>query len=168
MRKYRCEYCGKSFDPEKDCLCPGCGAAVPPSLMTRIERKETAVRLRAEGKLNYDDHCHEDDSWHESYGAQTHRAAVRQHEAELRSKYAAHKPADAPKREKPVTSGGGGPAPQSWKRQSGFQFRLRDHAKLTALLLFLAPALLLFLYLIISFFVQFLAGLGGSFGHSFP
>ena len=88
--------------------------------------------------------------------------------AMFRSKYAAHKPADAPKREKPVTSGGGGPAPQSWKRQSGFQFRLRDHAKLTALLLFLAPALLLFLYLIISFFVQFLAGLGGSFGHSFP
>ena len=63
MRNYKCASCGKNFDPEKEDICPACGAAVAPSVMTRIERKRTAQRMRAEGKFNYDDHCHEDDSW---------------------------------------------------------------------------------------------------------
>ena len=50
MRGYRCEYCGKAFDPEKREVCPACGAAVPPSVLAKIERIRTAERLRAEGK----------------------------------------------------------------------------------------------------------------------
>ena len=96
--RYQCASCGKRFDIGKDDFCPSCGTAVPPSVLTRRERKETAVRLRAEGKLNYDDHCHEDDAWHDSYGASTHRAAVRSHEAQLRANYSAHQPADNPTR----------------------------------------------------------------------
>lgn len=98
MKNYRCATCGKLFDPEKSEICPSCGAAVAPSVLTRIERKQTAVRLRAEGKLNYDDHCHEDDAWVGSAAAQNHRAAVRSHEATLRAGYAAHTPADNPTR----------------------------------------------------------------------
>lgn len=94
MRGYRCTSCGKLFDPEKNEICPACGAAVAPSVMTRIERKRTAQRMREEGKFNYDDHCHEDDSWKGSYGAQTHRAAVHAHEADLRAGYASHSAAD--------------------------------------------------------------------------
>ena len=96
MRNYKCASCGKLFDPEKNEICPRCGTAVAPSVLTRIERKRTAQRLRAEGKLNYDEHCHEDDAWKGSYGASTHRAAVRSHEASLRDNYASHKPADNP------------------------------------------------------------------------
>ena len=96
--RYQCASCGKRFDIGKDDFCPSCGTAVPPSVLTRRERKETAERLRAEGKLNYDDHCHEDDAWHDSYGASTHRAAVRSHEAQLRANYSAHQPADNPTR----------------------------------------------------------------------
>ena len=96
--RYQCASCGKRFDIGKDDFCPSCGTAVPPSVLTRGERKETAERLRAEGKLNYDDHCHEDDAWHDSYGASTHRAAVRSHEAQLRANYSAHQPADNPTR----------------------------------------------------------------------
>ena len=96
--RYQCASCGKRFDIGKDDFCPSCGTAVPPSVLTRRERKETAERLRAEGKLNYDDHCHEDDAWHDSYGASTHRAAVRSHEAQLRANYSAHQSADNPTR----------------------------------------------------------------------
>ena len=96
--RYQCASCGKRFDIEKNDFCPSCGTAVPPSVLTRRERKETAERLRAEGKLNYDDHCHEDDAWHDSYGASTHRAAVRSHEAQLRANYSAHQSADNPTR----------------------------------------------------------------------
>ena len=96
--RYQCASCGKYFNPEKDEICPKCGAAAAPSVMTRIERRRTAERLRAEGKFDYDDHCHEDDSWAGSYGASAHRAAVRSHEAQLRADYSAHRPADNPTR----------------------------------------------------------------------
>ena len=96
IHRYQCASCGKRFDIEKNDFCPSCGTAVPPSVLTRRERKETAERLRAEGKLNYDDHCHEDDAWHDSYGAGKHRAAVRSHEAQLRANYSAHQAADNP------------------------------------------------------------------------
>ena len=103
MIRYKCPSCGKYFDPEKNEICPRCGAAVAPSVMTRIERKQTAQRLRAEGKFNYDEHCHEDDAWAQSYGAGTHRAAVRSHEASLRAGYAAHPSADNPN-QRPVAN----------------------------------------------------------------
>ena len=99
MRNYRCISCGKLFDPEKEEICPACGAAVAPSVLTRIERKRTAARLRAEGNTHFDERCHEDDGWSSnSYGAQSRRAAVRAHEAELRAGYAAHSSADHPTR----------------------------------------------------------------------
>ena len=50
MRGYRCEFCGKAFDPEKREVCPACGAAVSPSVLAKIERQKTAERLRAEGR----------------------------------------------------------------------------------------------------------------------
>lgn len=96
MRGYPCQSCGKVFDPEKSDICPACGAAVSPAVLTRIERKNIARWLRTEGQTHYDEHCHEDDAWAGSYGAQTHQAAVRSHEAELRAGYAAHIPADHP------------------------------------------------------------------------
>ncbi len=99
MPRYRCASCGKLFDPSKNELCPKCGAAVAPSVLTRIERKTTAERLRAEGMRDYDDHCHEDDGWKSnSYGAESRRAALQAHEAEMRASYAAHRPADEPTR----------------------------------------------------------------------
>ena len=99
MRNYRCISCGKLFDPEKEEICPACGAAVAPSVLTRIERKRTAARLRAEGNTHFDERCHEDDGWSSnSYGAQSRQAAVRAHEAELRAGYAAHSSADHPTR----------------------------------------------------------------------
>lgn len=96
---YRCPTCGKSFDAERNEICPACGAAVAPSVLTRIERKHTAARLRAEGMTHYDEHCHEDDAWKGSYGAQAHRAAVKSHEAELRAGYRAHSGADVTTRD---------------------------------------------------------------------
>lgn len=96
MRGYPCQSCGRVFDPEKSDICPACGAAVSPSVLTRIERKKTARWLRAEGQTHYDEHCHEDDSWAGSYGAENHRAAVQSHESALRSNYAAHTPVDHP------------------------------------------------------------------------
>ena len=89
MRGYRCESCGKTFDPEKEDLCPRCGATVRPSVLTGIQRKKNAAWLRSEGKFA-DPGCHEDDAWSASYGAQTHRAAVHAHEAELRAANVAH------------------------------------------------------------------------------
>lgn len=98
MMKYKCPSCGKVFNPEKDEICPKCGEAAAPSVMTRLERRRAAQWLRAEGNHHYDEHCHDDDAWKQSYGADTHRAAVRSHEAELRAGYAAHKPVDNPTR----------------------------------------------------------------------
>ena len=90
MPSNRCLTCGKTFDPEKREICPACGAAVAPSVLTRVERKQTAARLRAEGMYDYDDHCHEDDAWKGSYGSQVHKTAVQAHEANLRAGYNAH------------------------------------------------------------------------------
>ena len=98
MLRYKCPTCGKIYYPEKDEICPKCGDAAAPSVLTRIERKRTAERLRAEGKYHFDEHCHEDDAWRQSYGAGVHRAAVRSHEAALRANYAAHNAADNPTR----------------------------------------------------------------------
>ena len=94
--RYKCPTCGKVYNPEKDEICPRCGDAAAPSVLTRIERKRTAQRLRAEGKFDYDEHCHEDDAWRQSYGSSTHRTAVQSHEASLRAGYASHKPVDNP------------------------------------------------------------------------
>ncbi len=103
MRGYRCESCGKTFDPEKEDLCPRCGATVRPSVLTGIQRKQNAAWLRSEGK-HADPGCHEDDAWSASYGAQTHRAAVRAHEAELRAANVAHNRAtNAPVRQQSGT-----------------------------------------------------------------
>lgn len=167
MPKYQCLSCGKRFDPEKNDICPRCGAAVAPSVTTRIERKQTAQRMRAEGQFHYDEHCHEDDPWKGSYGAETHRAAVRAHEAELRAGYAAHRPADDRKRVSAAAMSGASGA-QSWKRQSSSSFRPREHPLLLAVITFLAPALLFLVYLIVGFLVKFLTALGGSFGPAFP
>lgn len=95
MRGYRCESCGKTFNPEKEDLCPRCGATVRPSVLTGIQRKKNAAWLRSEGKFA-DPGCHEDDAWSASYGAQTHRAAVHAHEAELRAANVAHNQATGP------------------------------------------------------------------------
>ena len=105
MPSYRCVNCGKIFDPERYEICPGCGDAVAPSVLTRVERKRTAARLRAEGMYDYDDHCHEDDAWKGSYGSQAHRVAVQSHEAELRAGYNAHSAYDVTNRgaAQPVT-----------------------------------------------------------------
>lgn len=111
MPIYRCITCGKTFDPERNEICPSCGAAVAPSVLTRVERKQTAARLRAEGMYDYDDHCHEDDAWKGSYGAQTHKAAVRTHEANLRAGYNAHSAYDVTNR------GAAQPAPQTPRTQ---------------------------------------------------
>ena len=104
MPGYRCS-CGKIYNPETDEFCPKCGVATPPSILSRVERKETAARLRAEGMTHYDDHCHEDDAWRGSYGAQVHREAVRSHEASLRAGYRAHSDTD-------VTTRGSNPTQQ--------------------------------------------------------
>ena len=96
MLKYKCASCGKVFYPEKDEVCPRCGDAAAPSVLTRIERKQAAQWLRSEGNHHYDEHCHDDDAWNRSYGADAHRAAVRSHEASLRANYAAHQPVDNP------------------------------------------------------------------------
>lgn len=48
MRTYRCEYCGNAFDPVKSGVCPSCGAAVSPAVMTEIEREQSAARKRAQ------------------------------------------------------------------------------------------------------------------------
>ena len=98
MPSYRCITCGKIFDPEKFEICPGCGDAVAPSVLTRVERKRTAARLRAEGMYDYDDHCHEDDAWKGSYGSQVHKTAVQAHEANLRAGYNAHSAYDVTNR----------------------------------------------------------------------
>lgn len=95
MRGYRCESCGKTFNPEKEDLCPRCGATVRPSVLTGIQRKKNAAWLRSEGKFA-DPGCHEDDAWSASYGARTHRAAVHAHEAELRAANVAHNQATDP------------------------------------------------------------------------
>lgn len=74
MPSYRCITCGKTFDPEKDEICPRCGTIVAPSVLAQIERKQTAARLRREAKENADPHCHEDDAWRGSSAAEAHRA----------------------------------------------------------------------------------------------
>lgn len=74
MPRYRCATCGKVFDPEKSEICPKCGTIVAPSVLTQIERKQTAARLRADARDNSDAHCHEDDAWLGSSAAQAHRA----------------------------------------------------------------------------------------------
>ena len=61
-------------------------------------RGAAAARLRAEGMYDYDEHCHEDDAWKNSYGAQTHKAAVQTHEANLRAGYNAHSAYDVTNR----------------------------------------------------------------------
>ena len=164
MNGYRCPSCGKSFDPEKNDICPACGTAVAPSVMTRIERKRTAQRMRAEGKFNYDEHCHEDDTWKGSYGAQTHREAVRAHEAELRAGYAAHQAADHPTR---VSNAN--PAAQTPARRKKKSFGDRVQQNLALLfLVFLLPLAFFLVATLLRVFLEWLGGFTGSFSFSFP
>lgn len=159
MRNYRCISCGKLFDPEQFEICPKCGAAVAPSVMTRLERKHTAQRLRAEGKTNYDEHCHEDDAWKGSYGAGAHRLAVRAHESNLREGYAAHSPADNPNANpsrvsnaNPNRASGAGAAGQNGaqtSRQNKLAELLQKH-----------PALVFLIFLIPFFFALAMSILG--------
>ena len=162
MASYRCESCGKNFDPEKSEICPKCGASIPPSLMTRIERKKTATRMRAEGKMNYDEHCHEDDSWRGSYGAQSHRSAVREHEAELRSNYAAHRPVDHPTR---VSNAN--PAQSQRKKPKSFQQKIEEKPALL-LLIFLLPMAFFILSMVLSSLITWINDFAGNFGFQFP
>ena len=111
MPSFKCGNCGKVYDPEIDGFCPKCFTATPPSVISRVERKQTAARLRAEGMTHYDDHCHEDDAWKNSYGAAAHRVAVQSHEASLRAGYRAHNDTD-------VTTRGSNPTTQ----QPGFAY----------------------------------------------
>ena len=74
MAYYKCAACGRSFNPERDEICPRCGTIVAPSVLAQVERKQTAARLRADALENEDTHCHEDDAWLGSYAAQAHRA----------------------------------------------------------------------------------------------
>ena len=108
MITYKCPSCGKLYNPEKNEICPKCGDATAPSVMTQIERRRIAQWLRTEGSHSYDQHCHDDDAWANSYGAAVHRAAVRSHEASLRAGYAAHRAVDNPTR-----LSNAGPAAQS-------------------------------------------------------
>lgn len=163
MRNYKCASCGKNIDPEKEDICPACGAAVAPSVMTRIERKRTAQRMRAEGKFNYDDHCHEDDSWKGSYGAQTHRAAVREHEANLRAGYAAHSSADNPTR---VSNANSAAVSRPRKQKKTLGDRIQQNPGLL-LLIFLLP----FAFMLVTGFLSALLewlGKFGDLGFSFP
>lgn len=151
MINYCCQTCGKRFDPEKEEICPCCGAAAAPSVLTRIERKQTAARLRAEGMTHYDDHCHEDDAWKGSYGAQAHRAAVRSHEADLRAGYRAHDAAD-------VTVRGAASALQAEKSQkSRSNPNRRPMGMLMLLIIFLLPLLLMILGSIFSAIIRLLS-----------
>jgi hypothetical protein len=165
MNGYRCQSCGKAFDPEKTEICPACGAAAAPSVMTRIERKRTAVRLRAEGMLHYDDHCHDDDAWKGSYGAQAHRSAVQAHEANIRANYRAHDAAD-------VTTRDAKPAPRSKKQENKLAKLLQTRPILIALLFFLIPLICILLGSILSAVIRLVESLadsfGGSFGSFFP
>lgn len=135
MPSYRCITCGKIFDPEKYEICPGCGDAVAPSVLTRVERKRTAARLRAEGMYDYDDHCHEDDAWKGSYGSQVHRAAVQSHEANLRAGYNAHSAYDVTNR------GAAQPAPRTTGTQS-------TRKPSPALIKFLLPLSIILVYIL--------------------
>lgn len=121
MRGYHCESCGKAFDPEKDELCPRCGATVRPSVLTGIQRKKNAAWLRSEGKYA-DPGCHEDDAWSGSYGARTHRAAVHAHEAELRAANVAHNRA--------ANAAGSRTATPAARQQSGTRTRKKGSSNL--------------------------------------
>lgn len=79
MASYRCESCGKSFDPNKSEICPGCGAAVPPKVLTRLQRRQGAAGFVKEERDNHDPKCHEDDAWTGSYGEQQYHKRAAQH-----------------------------------------------------------------------------------------
>ena len=168
MRGYRCLSCSKVFDPEKNEICPACGAAVAPSVLTRIERKRTAVRLRAEGMTHYDDHCHEDDAWKGSYGAAAHRTAVRAHEAELRAGYAAHKASDVTTRGAEAATRGAAPAParRNAKKKKSLMEKLHDKPG-RILLIFLIPVVLRIVFGLLSALVEWVREFLGSYGEIF-
>ena len=155
MLSYRCPTCGKSYDAEKTEICPACGAAVAPSVLTRIERKTTAARLRAEGMTHYDDHCHEDDAWKGSYGAQTHRAAVQSHEAQLRAGYRAHSEADVTTRGNPTPVA---PAARTQARKK----------PTPGIVKFLLPLSIILVYILFRILFSILAELRAFGGISFP
>lgn len=79
MASYRCESCGKSFDPNKSEICPGCGAAVPPKVLTRLQRRQGAAGFVQEERENHDPKCHEDDAWTGSYGEQQYHKRGERH-----------------------------------------------------------------------------------------
>ena len=133
MPSYRCITCGKIFDPEKNEICPACGDAVAPSVLTRVERKQTAARLRAEGMYDYDDHCHEDDAWKGSYGSR--------HEANLRAGYNAHSAYDVTNR------GAAQPVAQTVRAQTT-QTRSAQTAS-PAIFKFLLPLSVLLVYILL-------------------
>ena len=163
MRNYRCISCGKLFDPEKEEIGPACGAAVAPSVLPRIERKRTAARLRAEGNTHFDERCHEDDGWSSnSYGAQSRRAAVRAHEAELRAGYAAHSSADHPTRVSNANAGqsAGASAAPARKRKKTLGDRVHQNPALLLLILLL-PLALAFATGFIRSFLAWLEGFAG-------
>lgn len=171
MRGYRCPSCGKLFDPEKDEICPACGAAVAPSVMTRIERKRTAQRMRAEGKYNYDEHCHEDDTWKGSYAAQTHREAVHAHEANLRAGYAAHSAAD--NRSNASNTRTAARTTRSRKQSKKFRDVIQEKPILLVLLIILIPLGFFLVSRILFGILEWITQLGqsignGSFSFNFP
>jgi hypothetical protein len=156
MPIYCCQTCGKRIDPDKEEICPACGTAVAPSVLTRVERKRTAARLRAEGMTHYDDHCHDEDSWRGSYGAQAHRAAVRSHEENLRAGYRAHSTADV------TVRGTGAPAAQVGNGGRKQEKRKRGHLGLILIVAFLPILLMIFGRIISSIFELLREVLGGG------
>ena len=76
MKNYRCHECGKLYDPVKKDLCPACGAAPAPGLLSTIERRRSAAEHLREERGNSAADCHEDDAWTGSYGAQVHSHAA--------------------------------------------------------------------------------------------
>ena len=147
MPRYCCMTCGKYFDPEKIEICPTCGAAAAPSVMTRVERKQTAARLRAEGMYDYDDHCHEDDAWKGSYGSQVHKTAVQAHEANLRAGYNAHSAYDVTNRGNPQ------PAPRAQAPQTRKTYKQPPNT----LFRFLLPLSILLVYILFRILLNSIA-----------
>ena len=92
MASYRCESCGKSFDPNKSEICPSCGSAVPPKVLIRIQRRQGVAGFLREERENHDPKCHEDDAWTGSYGEQLYHQRSSGHSHAAGSRVASANP----------------------------------------------------------------------------
>lgn len=53
MRKVRCYDCGKSYNYDEDCFCPGCGAFNQPRSSLRIGADGSVVRMDGISEANH-------------------------------------------------------------------------------------------------------------------